>query len=221
MKTLKIFLTISILNFLALIAFTFKLPEIIPVHFNLYGVADNFAIRWTAPLFGLIPLIIIIAMMIYRHCTKNIKKYKKNQRAENIVFYSLSIFLLALSWMPPLAALSTQNGVASISFPIIILIPLGILMIILGNIMSIIKPNRYFGARTPWTLKNDRVWQKTHRKDAYVTIFSGIILIIGSIISHFTQKPIIALLTLLISVTILIAFPFIYSYWLYKKLTND
>ena len=33
----------------------------------------------------------------------------------------------------------------------------------MGNLFPAIRRNAYFGIRTPWTLKNDVVWERTHR----------------------------------------------------------
>ncbi len=40
---------------------------------------------------------------------------------------------------------------------------IGGLFILLGNLMTRIRPNWFMGIRTPWTLSSDTVWRKTHR----------------------------------------------------------
>ena len=36
-----------------------------------------------------------------------------------------------------------------------------------------------FGIRTPWTLSNDRVWQRTHRVGGYLLVACGLIIVVG------------------------------------------
>ena len=37
------------------------------------------------------------------------------------------------------------------------------------------RPNWWFGIRTPWTLSNDRVWERTHRVGGYLLVAVGIV----------------------------------------------
>jgi uncharacterized membrane protein len=40
---------------------------------------------------------------------------------------------------------------------------IGALLLVMGNLLGKIRYNYVFGVRTPWTLSNERVWDKTHR----------------------------------------------------------
>lgn len=44
---------------------------------------------------------------------------------------------------------------------------------ILGNILYSIRPNSFIGIRTPWTLKNEIVWKKTHQLGSVLLFTSG------------------------------------------------
>ena len=39
----------------------------------------------------------------------------------------------------------------------------GTLLVVLGGVMGRRRPNWTTGIRTPWTLADERVWDKTHR----------------------------------------------------------
>lgn len=43
--------------------------------------------------------------------------------------------------------------------------------------MEKIKPNHYFGIKTPWNLKNEIVWKKTHRLGYYTAMIGGFVLL--------------------------------------------
>lgn len=52
---------------------------------------------------------------------------------------------------------------------------LGALMIGLGNVMPKLPRNGLIGMRTPWTLSDPAVWERTHRLGGYVFTAAGLI----------------------------------------------
>jgi uncharacterized membrane protein len=48
------------------------------------------------------------------------------------------------------------------------------MFILLGNVMTRIRPNWFIGIRTPWTLSSDNVWRKTHRFGGVAFVFAGV-----------------------------------------------
>jgi uncharacterized membrane protein len=53
----------------------------------------------------------------------------------------------------------------------------GVLLIVIGNVLPRARPNFWFGIRTPWTLTNERVWERTHRVGGYVLVGAGILVV--------------------------------------------
>jgi uncharacterized membrane protein len=51
------------------------------------------------------------------------------------------------------------------------------LLIAVGNYLGKIRHNQVFGVRTPWTLRDARVWDKTHRVVARLMVLGGLGLI--------------------------------------------
>ena len=50
-----------------------------------------------------------------------------------------------------------------VNMPMAATILIGLLYIIIGNVMPKLRFNYVAGIRTPWTLSDERVWDKTHR----------------------------------------------------------
>jgi uncharacterized membrane protein len=48
---------------------------------------------------------------------------------------------------------------------------------VLGNYLGTIRPNYFFGVRTPWTLESDEVWRATHRNGGRVLVFGSLALL--------------------------------------------
>ena len=51
---------------------------------------------------------------------------------------------------------------------------LGGILVLLGNLMTRIRPNWFMGIRTPWTLSSDTVWRKTHRFGGVAFVIAGV-----------------------------------------------
>jgi len=86
------------------------------------------------------------------------------------------------------------------------------MFIIIGNYMTQIRQNFFFGIKTPWTLSNEVVWKKTHRLGGYMFMASGMVSILSSVLKG-------SLGYYLMFTTIMLAafVPIIYSYLLFKK----
>jgi uncharacterized membrane protein len=57
----------------------------------------------------------------------------------------------------------------------IFLIAFGLLLIVIGNLLPRTRPNWFIGIRTPWTLSDDRVWERTHRIAGYAFVTLGVV----------------------------------------------
>jgi uncharacterized membrane protein len=95
----------------------------------------------------------------------------------------------------------------NINVAMVVRIGIGLLFIVIGNFMSQIRQNYFFGVRTPWTLANETVWKKIHRIGGFSFMIEGIILIISSFFIG-----IIALVLFIAAIGIATFYPTIYSY---------
>jgi uncharacterized membrane protein len=48
------------------------------------------------------------------------------------------------------------------------------LLVVVGNYLGKVRHNAAFGLKTPWTLRNERVWDKTHRVVARLMVAGGL-----------------------------------------------
>lgn len=53
----------------------------------------------------------------------------------------------------------------------------GVLFIVVGNVFGKLRWNYTVGIRTPWTLADERVWDKTHRFGGWVFVIGGFVLL--------------------------------------------
>lgn len=181
-----------------------KLPAQIAVHFNSAGIADGYLSKPIA-LFGLPTL--LAAINVYSHFRIN-----KDPKSENA---SIRLKEL-LKWLIPLISITmiptSIFKSMGINIPIVFISQtiLGLVIIICGNYMPKCKQNYTVGIKLPWTLHDEDNWNKTHRFSGFIWVVGGIIILLNAFLN-------ISFYITLISIIMLVIFPFIYSYTLYKK----
>src|SRR5579862_256184 len=135
-----------------------RLPNRVPTHWNVHGRIDGYGPRWMAT--AIFPCMLIVTWGVMRALPKIDPwraNYAKMQGAYDIVVNAV-LSVLAL------AHFSILGGTigAPISIDRIIPFAVSLLFIVIGNVLPRARPNFWFGIRTPWTLTNPRVWERTH-----------------------------------------------------------
>ena len=92
---------------------------------------------------------------------------------------------------------------------------LGLMLIIMGNVMGQVRPNFFFGIRTPWTLSSEAVWRKTHRAGGWLFILAGLAIATTAFLPPSWTVPVI--LTSVIGITMGTT---VYSYLLWRRLNG-
>jgi uncharacterized membrane protein len=81
----------------------------------------------------------------------------------------------------------------------------------LGNVLSRVRRNFWMGIRTPWTLANEDVWNRTHRLGGWIFVGYGL----AGCIAVLLGTPLVWVFVALIVVALV---PVVYSLVLYKAL---
>ena len=204
-------LVLFILNITASIYFYLNFPAKVPTHWNFQGQIDG----WSDKTFGafFFPVLYIFMYLLFTalpHIDPKKEQYQQFEKTYSIFKNLILAFLTIVFLLTGLAGLGYQIPIGTI-VPILV----GLLFIIIGNYMGKIKSNWLMGMRTPWTLSNEEVWNKTSRLSGKLMVISGIIMMLCSIIP--ANYIIFAFLIAVLIPTIV---PTIYSYWLYNKLTQ-
>ena len=225
MKIIKFILPLAILNLIALILVTLGLPDIVPSHINYVGDIDSFASKWYIPLIGLIPVFIAIIYMIYTSYLQS----DLNKEIEDKIIPAIAIGFIPFTWISVILALNFQDNInstnplinfSSINIIVFVMVILAILFIFISYYVENMKQNWFMGIRTPWTLKNELVWKKTHKLGKYTFRIGGFLLLLHTLVVFLTYDFFYAIVGLIIVIMIVAAIPIIYSYNEYKKIKN-
>lgn len=204
---LKIVITsiITLLPILAGVLLWNKLPDKIPVHWNIEGTADSFGSRFFAVI-G-IPMFVFACHVICVLCTALDPKNKNiGGKALGVVLWICPVTSLTVSSIIISSGLGLDLGVERI-VPFMI----GILFIVLGNYCPKFKQNYTLGIRLAWTLNDEENWNHTHRFAGPVWIAGGLLTMFTAVINFYTFW------SLLVIITLMVLMPVIYSYFYYKR----
>lgn len=211
MKTNKFILELIIISIIGTIFVYGYLPDTIPLHWNIQGEVDRVGGKNNVFITALLPLVLYMLMMLFPKIDPKKKSYEKHKKAYSITVGLILVFLIVIHWVTILVSLGLKLDVSTV-----VSIGIGVMFIVIGNFMSQIRQNYFFGIRTPWTLANENVWKKTHRVGGYGFIAIGAAFILSAFLKSSMLKFII-IVGGTIGFTLYI---FIYSYFVFKKETE-
>jgi uncharacterized membrane protein len=195
------------LSFAASLWFLPRMPEQMATHWGMDGQVNGYMPKmwglFFVPLLQLVMGIFFWAIPRLDPLKANIAKFQKYYQGFILV---LLLFMLALH----LHVLLWNSGI-KISPNRFLPISLGLLFYYIGIMLQNAKPNWFVGIRTPWTLSNERVWEKTHAIGGKLFKAAAVIALLG------VAFPNLAFWFILVPVIAVTLFAYIYSYLEYRK----
>lgn len=205
-----IFLAVHYL-ILGYFAFTLAADAQVPSHWNIHDEIDGWASKTTALLFfGLFPLGLFLLLYAMPWYSPRYRKFKdRNEKVIPALTAVLVIFFTLFSayslW---LAASGSQMGVR------LVMVPIGLLFIFIGNLLPKVPSNFFIGFRTPWTLSSEEIWQRTHRLGGWCFVVAGLLFVMRGLMPALSPSGQIVTGILLLA---LLLYPGLYSLILYLR----
>lgn len=208
MSKSKLFSIIAILfGFGTAIYFYPLLPSQIASHWNAQGAVNGYMDKFWG-LF-LLPILMLVFTAFFYLIPKidprkeNIEKFEGNFESFILVFnlFMLYVYVLTILWnigYRPDMVLSLMPAFAFLFY-------------FMGSLLGKAKRNYMIGIRTPWTLANDIVWDKTHKLGEKLFKLTGIITLLGLLSVQY------AFWFLFFPLIITIVWLFVYSYVEFQK----
>ncbi|MGO8970654.1 MAG: SdpI family protein [Myxococcaceae bacterium] len=194
-----------------------RLPERVPVHWNLAGQVNRYGSKLEVVLFGpllvagLWALMLLLSRIDPRWADRADAVDAASAEANGSYWTVIHLLLVALAFMHGavlLAAsglLSGPNRAVAVGIALLLLLP--------GNFMGRLRPNWFVGIRTPWTLASDDVWRRTHRLAAVLMVGGGLLLLPLALLLPAPEA-----LAAAVVVTLLATLgPAVWSYFVWKR----
>ena len=201
------------------------MPDIVPVHFDIYGVVDRWGSKYENLLMpGCMAAMIALWFGVDAGFRKTIKQSddekaiaeaKANIKVLNLTFTAVSVMFTFLNFSILYMCASQIDGFVGQEIDImkIVTILLGASFILLGNVMPKARNNATVGFRLPWTRFNDVTWQKCNRVGGIVMVLSGALSIVAGLVFDGMLSIMIMLFITFIGLTAIT----IYAYEVYRK----
>ena len=191
-----------------------RLPEQVPMHWNLHGEVDRYGskIELLLVLFVL-PVLMYLIMLAVPYIDPKKRIQQMGGKWYQLKFI-LVLFTSALAMFIVYTAL--HEGLGSFS---ILIVLIGLMFAALGNYFQSIKPNYFVGIRTPWTLENEAVWRKTHKVSGWLWLLGGLSMVAVSFIFETGTTASAAIYGTIFGLLVLV--PIVYSYVVYRQIGDS
>jgi uncharacterized membrane protein len=164
------------LSWLIAIASLPYLPQTVPVHWNMHGMADGFSARLLGAFsLPVITTIVAVFLMVLPRSGSIQESVSRLRDIYSIMIFATVSFLVAMEGIILLSS-------AGMDLPLVTLFPVlfGFLFIVIGSLLPHIGRNTTMGIRFPWTLRDEKVWKRTHEHGGPVFVIAGVVIVLGS-----------------------------------------
>lgn len=171
-----------------------KLPDSVPMHYDLAGNIDRWGSRYENFIFpGIILCMSLGWWLLLRHYEKKAAcAPKEKDRAEAAsngkVLFWVAMGMAVLFGVMQCGYLYSSligsgEGAQSMAVDVgkLTNVGLGLFLIVLGNVMPKAKRNSMVGLRTVWSMENDRTWAASNRVGGKLMLGAGALTVVAGV----------------------------------------
>jgi len=168
-----------------------RLPDQVPMHWNLAGEIDRHGSPWEFELLGP-PMTLLVAGLVVG--LTYIPSVSKSLLRSGPMYGKIGVAVVAgiaaihLAVLLPIARaeLPQRDGphgpVSADQIVSPVLVASGLLFMVLGNWMTKVRRNPVFGVRNTWTLASDAVWERSQRFSGRLFFLLGLSIAVTAVL---------------------------------------
>lgn len=150
------------------------LPARVPIHWNAAGRVDGWGPSWVNAF--LLPAIACLVYLLFLYIPL-IDPARRNYPAFEGSLRAFRLLIVGFLVLVHLVVVGASMGYP-VKVDVVIRAAIPLLFVGLGTRLPKLKPNWFFGIRTPWTLANEEVWERTHRVAGAIWVWGGLALVL-------------------------------------------
>ena len=151
-------------------AFYGRLPDQVPLHWGFDGEINGYGGKGELFLLAALGPGMALLFQILPRLDPKRRSYQRFQKYYVATALVIEAFMAVIVGV--MLAEILRPGTLSIGRVISVLV--GLLFMFLGNLMGKVKPNFFMGIRTPWTISDPDVWNRTHRLGGGLFFLAGL-----------------------------------------------
>lgn len=202
------------------------MPDTVPLHYDINGDVDRWGSKYEC---FLTVGAVLILLIIFRIAIRSMKKKsltapeeKDRAHAEVNIKVTGWVEIISMAFLTIIQCVilyssynCAETGTTHMTMALdkIGIMLYGVILIVIGNLMTKVKRNKIIGIRMKWSMYNDTTWRKSNRFGAYCMIVMGVLCIICA--AFLSMEPLIIVVLGVVLVTLVIIC--IYSKKVYEK----
>lgn len=208
-KTDIVIIILMILSLAHILIVYPSLPDTIPTHWGISGQVDGYGSKSSLFFLWIMTAVLTPIMYVVPKIDPRKKNYERFEGPYKLFVLAFTVIMLLLVEL----VIASASSPVQLNVSKITCIGLGILFIVIGNYMPKFKQNYTCGIKTPWTLDNEEVWNKTHRFSGPLWMGCGAAVAVATL---FLPTKI-AMIVMFAAIMVMSLGSLIYSYVIYKK----
>jgi uncharacterized membrane protein len=155
-----------------------RLPTRVAIHWGFHGEVNGWSSRnaflWLMP--G-IAVVVAVILAVAPRVDPRYRNFPKHADSYWLVANVVLLFLAATH-----VVMIGYNLGWPVDLPRLLGGGAGLLFIVMGNVLTRIRPNWIFGIRTPWSLTSEAAWRASHRVGGYLFVIAGIATLLAAVL---------------------------------------
>lgn len=161
----------GLIPFVLFTLFYSRLPEQLAIHWNFAGEPDGYLSRfWTALV---LPAVLLLCQVIGIFAMTHDPRQENQSR----VLRRIGFWLIPVVGILVTVLVIFQNLGYTLDVNLFLSLFFGVLFVVIGNYAPKCRQNHTLGIRLPWTLKDQEVWDRTHRLAGFLWVLCGLLML--------------------------------------------